>query len=143
MEALAHSELIGLVVKEATQRARPVTNDNVDEGFWQRGSSFPSGHALGAFSVAAVFAKEYREHIAVPILAYSFATLISLSRVSGRDHYLSDIFVGAAGGFLIGRYTYNEHHDTGLPGSPVHRFTQRLRPEIAVGPTGVGLSWKF
>ncbi len=87
---------------------------------------------------------EYRDHIAVPITAYTVATLVSLSRVSARRHWGSDIFVGGATGFLIGRYIYRKHHNRDLPGSPVNRSRlDRLTPDIGFGMKGATASWSF
>ena len=69
-----------------------------------KGSSFPSGHASGAFSVATVIATCYRHHRCVPFLAFGFATAVSLSRVSTRSHFPSDVFLGAALGYTVTRY---------------------------------------
>ena len=145
MDALAHSELIGLVIKEATQRERPVTvtSSLSREGFWDGGQSFPSGHATGAFAVATVFAYEYGgQHIAVPIVGFTLASIVSASRVSGRQHWVSDVFVGGALGFMEGRYIYRRHHNPDLPGSPVRRVS-RLIPDFDVGPSGGTLYWEF
>lgn len=141
LEAVAHSQLIVYVIKELTQRERPLAGTRRG-GFWEGGSSFPSGHAIGAFSVASVFAYEYRDHIAVPIVVYSAATAVDFSRLGAQRHWVSDLFVGSSMGFLIGRYVYRQHHDNDLPGNVVPR-TSRLIPEIGDGDKGFGLYWKF
>jgi membrane-associated phospholipid phosphatase len=138
LEAVANSQFITLVLKEITQRQRPLQGVN-HGGFWQGGSSFPSGHASGSFAVAAVFAYEYRDHIAIPITAYALATVVDISRMSAQQHWLSDIFVGSAVGFLTGRYVYKQHHDSTLPGS----LTSRLRPHLDARAQGLGLYWDF
>lgn len=140
LEAVAHSQLIVYVIKEVTQRQRPLAGTR-HGGFWEGGDSFPSGHAIGSFAVASVFAYEYRQHIAVPIIAYTAATAVDFSRLGAQKHWLSDLFVGSAMGFMIGRYVYREHHDNDLPGNHVPRLA-RLIPEIG-GDQGLGLYWKF
>jgi membrane-associated phospholipid phosphatase len=143
MEAIAHTQLVVLGIKQLTNRRRPITRE-VRGGFWNGGDSFPSGHAATSFAVASVFAYEYRHHIAVPITAFSLASLVSASRVSARRHWASDIFVGGSTGFLIGRYMYKRNHDPKLPGSPVNRTrARRLVPEIGFGATGATLSWRL
>jgi membrane-associated phospholipid phosphatase len=139
LEAVADSQFITLVFKEITQRQRPAVPGARHGGFWQGGSSFPSGHAAGAFAVAAVFSYEYRDHIAIPITAYSLATIVGVSRLGAQQHWLSDIFVGGAVGFLAGRYVYKQHHDPSLPGS----ITSKLRPQFAAREHGLGLYWDF
>jgi membrane-associated phospholipid phosphatase len=63
-------------------------------------SSFPSGHAGGAFAVATVVA---HKHPRYKILSYTAATAISVSRVYLRRHYPSDVLVGSAVGYVAGR----------------------------------------
>lgn len=143
LEALAHSQLIALGIKEISQRERPVDTTVPRAGFWDTGSSFPSGHATGSFAVATVFAYEYGgDHIAVPIVGFSLASVVAAARVSGRQHWVSDVFVGGALGFLEGRYIYKHHHDPDLPGSRVNRFA-RLIPAFDVGIDGGTLNWQF
>lgn len=142
LEALGHAQLFALGLKAITQRQRPLDENPSGTGFWKGGDAFPSGHATSSFAVATVFAYEYREHIAVPITAYSLASLISVSRLSARRHWASDIFVGGSLGFLIGRYVYKHHHDPNLPGNPGYR-TSRLMPDVSFGNRRVGLYWSF
>lgn len=73
-------------------------------------SSFPSGHTTVAFAAATVFASEYRTKIVIPIIAYSAATLIGISRITENKHWASDVLVGAAVGFLSGKQVVNNYH---------------------------------
>ena len=73
-------------------------------------SSFPSGHTTVAFAAATVFALEYKDHLVVPIIAYSAATLIGLSRITENVHWATDVLAGAAVGFLIGKQVVNNYH---------------------------------
>jgi membrane-associated phospholipid phosphatase len=113
-EAYADSAVVNLLIKAITRRQRPI--DVAPTGTFHntffaggkspfKGSSFPSGHAMGAFSVATVIAKRYRNHKWVPWLAYGFATTVSLSRISTLSHFPSDIFLGGALGYAITNYT--------------------------------------
>ena len=72
--------------------------------------SFPSGHTTVAFAAATVFAMEYREYRIVPIIAYGAATAIGASRIIENAHWISDVMVGAALGFLCGRQVVNNYH---------------------------------
>jgi membrane-associated phospholipid phosphatase len=113
-EAVADDAILMVVVKAITRRARPTEfpvtgpyNDSFfrsNASFFGKGTSFPSGHALMAFSVATVFARRYREHRWVPYLAYAAASAIAFSRVTTGAHFPSDVFVGSALGFVIARY---------------------------------------
>ena len=46
------------------------------------------------------------------IVAYGLATGVSVTRVLGQEHFPSDVFVGAACGYLIGRYVVRHHRHT-------------------------------
>lgn len=73
-------------------------------------SSFPSGHTTVAFAAATVYAMEYKNKPLVPILAYSAATLIGLSRITENKHWATDVLTGAAVGYLTGRLVVNNYH---------------------------------
>ncbi|MGH2647334.1 MAG: phosphatase PAP2 family protein, partial [Ginsengibacter sp.] len=73
-------------------------------------SSFPSGHTTVAFAAATVFASEYKNHPLVPVIAYSAATLIGISRITENKHWSTDVFVGAALGYLAGKHVVNNYH---------------------------------
>jgi len=77
-------------------------------------NSFPSGHTATAFSIAAVFAMQYSDNPAVPIISYSAATLVAISRLTEHKHWASDVFAGAVIGYLCGRQVvshYNRSHN--------------------------------
>ncbi|MEO6705492.1 MAG: phosphatase PAP2 family protein [Ginsengibacter sp.] len=73
-------------------------------------SSFPSGHTTVAFAAATVFASEYRDKPIIPIVAYSAASLIGISRITENMHWFTDVVVGAALGFLSGKQVVNNYH---------------------------------
>lgn len=73
-------------------------------------SSFPSGHTTAAFSAATVYALEYKDRPLIPILSYSAATLIGLSRITENKHWATDVLTGAALGYLTGRQVVNNYH---------------------------------
>lgn len=72
--------------------------------------SFPSGHTTVAFAAATVFAMEYMNKPLVPIISYTAATLIGLSRITENKHWLTDILAGAALGYLTGQQVVNNYH---------------------------------
>jgi len=108
-EALVNSAILVTVVKEITQRRRP-TAEMGRSDFFDGGSSFPSGHSIAAWSLATVVANEYHDHLAVQIAAYGIASSVSIARFTGHNHYLSDILIGSAMGYGVGRYVYHAHH---------------------------------
>jgi membrane-associated phospholipid phosphatase len=112
-EAYADSAIVNLAIKAVTRRERPSDippghpfTDTFFNGGKSpfHGSSFPSGHAAGVFSVATVVAERYRHRRWVPFLAYGFASVISFSRVTTSAHFPSDVFLGAALGYTVTRY---------------------------------------
>jgi hypothetical protein len=112
-EAYADAAVVDLAIKAVTRRKRPIDvplGQPFDDTFFSggkspfHGSSFPSGHAAGVFSVATVVAERYRNHRWVPWLAYGFATVISVSRVTSAAHFPSDVFLGAALGYTVTKY---------------------------------------
>jgi membrane-associated phospholipid phosphatase len=88
----------------------PFGKTSKDAGGKRTNSSFPSGHTTVAFAAATVFAKEYASQPLVPIIAYSAATLIGLSRITENKHWTTDVLVGAALGYLTGRQVVNNYH---------------------------------
>lgn len=112
-EAYADSAIVDLAIKAVTRRKRPTDvapgqpfNDTFFAGGKSpfHGSAFPSGHAAGVFSVATVIAHRYRQHRWVPYVVYTFAGVISFSRVTTSAHFPSDVFLGAALGYTITRF---------------------------------------
>ena len=105
-EAVLDSIGVNEVLKIVAQRERP-TVDNARGKFFQTSvgfnSSFPSNHAIIAWSSAAVIASEYKGPL-TQITAYGLATGVSLTRILARQHFPSDVLVGSAVGWLIGRY---------------------------------------
>ena len=66
-------------------------------------TSFVSGHATRAFALATTVAGFYPEKKWVGVVSYSFAAATSLGRIISKEHWTSDVIVGAALGYFIGR----------------------------------------
>jgi membrane-associated phospholipid phosphatase len=149
-EALLDGAIVGTVLKEITQRARPSAGKSRGD-FFDGGSSFPSGHSMAAWSLATVVANEYSDHRAVQIGAYALASAVSISRYTGHNHFISDVLVGSAMGYGIGRYVYRTHHRKVLDSTTggEARAPSKLWPMIAPDYDrksklyGVGLAWNF
>ena len=112
-EAYADSAVVDRVIKGSTRRKRPSDvppGESFNDTFFSggkspfKGSSFPSGHSAGVFSVATVVATRYQRRRWVPWVAYSFAAVISFSRITSSAHFPSDVFLGAALGYTTARY---------------------------------------
>lgn len=149
-EALLDSEIVVLALKTATQRPRPRVDDASGE-FYDRGNSFPSGHAISAWSLATVIANEYKHRRLVQVSAYGLAAAVSISRYTGRNHFLSDVLVGSALGYGIGRYVYRAHHDSSMdesggtlkPGKIGSKLFPLVSPRFsrAAHAYGLALAW--
>lgn len=113
-KSLAVSSLIGGAVKQLAHRHRPfqdnIPNHATWDGPWSdvRYTSFPSGHSTAAFSMATVFAMEYRSTIWVPALAYTLAAGTAVSRLYDNKHWVSDVVIGSALGFVTGRFMWKQ-----------------------------------
>ena len=120
--AMLQCQLVSGVIKGISGRQRPEYADGEDhwygpEGFFKRFEkglmgkydSFPSGHTITAFSLATVVAMQYSDTVWVPILSYTVAAGVGLSRVTESKHWLSDVLVGGALGHVIGRLVVRNH----------------------------------
>ncbi|MEO7970672.1 MAG: phosphatase PAP2 family protein [bacterium] len=152
-EALINSTIVSQALKGVSQRQRPQVDHSSGE-FFAGGSSFPSGHAINSWALATVVASEYGpRHPAVRYVSYALATAVSISRYTGRRHFLSDVLAGSAMGYGIGRYVYRQHHDTSLDeenGKQISRFLKsRFVPAITPAfnrqshSYGATLAWNF
>jgi membrane-associated phospholipid phosphatase len=123
-EAMVNALAVDEVLKYAFQRQRPFEANGAGR-FFQGGSqnSFPSAHATLSFAFASVLAHEYPGWL-TKFLAYGGASAISLARVTGKEHFPSDVFVGATLGYLIGEHVYRAHHDQELDGADYGTFTK-------------------
>jgi hypothetical protein len=112
----AEAILNGLVVEQGLKlvawRERPA-QDNARGLFFQGGagtdSSFPSSHSVLTWSAAAVIASEYPSRW-TQVGVYTLASGVSLTRVLGQQHFPTDVLVGSAAGWLLGRYVFHAHH---------------------------------
>jgi membrane-associated phospholipid phosphatase len=145
-EALIDSVITEAALKGITQRARPM--DGVERSeFFDGGNSFPSGHSTQAWAVAAVIASEYKHRPAVQIAAYGIASAVSVARFTGQKHYISDVVVGSALGYGIGKFVFKAHHRESLEDE--RAISKSAWPMImpqynrAARQYGVALTWNF
>ena len=126
IQSVICSQLVSIVTKTLTGRTRPsyysefseaeprflgpFGNFSTDATGAHTNGSFPSGHTTSAFAAATVFAVEYRNKPLIPIVAYTMATLVGLSRITENKHWATDVFTGAALGYLTGRQVSLNYH---------------------------------
>ncbi|MBS1805152.1 MAG: phosphatase PAP2 family protein [Acidobacteria bacterium] len=114
-EAYGDTVIVNLAIKAATRRQRPSDvppNGDFGNTFFNggksplHGSSFPSGHSTAVWSVATVVAERYRHRGKpwIPILSYTLATAISISRITESAHFASDVWMGASLGYSIAKF---------------------------------------
>ncbi|HTZ84799.1 MAG TPA: capsule assembly Wzi family protein [Candidatus Acidoferrales bacterium] len=110
IDALAIVEAL----KYASGRERPY-QDSGSGQFFKGGGSFPSEHSAAAWAIAGTVAHEYPSPF-MKVLAYGMATVISASRITAKQHFPSDVLIGAALGYLSSEYVYRKHHNPELMG---------------------------
>lgn len=137
--ALANTAIIITVGKVITGRQRPDADNGVDKWHWlsdyrlqitngklkTKGfdnfhNSFPSGHSAVAWTFATVISSQYNDKMLVAPIAYTLATAVTLSRLTEYRHWLSDVIMGSAIGFGIGKYVVNHHRNTKWTLLPVY-----------------------
>ena len=147
-EAAADSFAATTALEYAFGRQGPLTND-YRGNFFQGGSSMPSDHAAIAWSIASVVAHEYPGPL-TSVLAYGMASAVSMSRLTAKQHFPSDVLIGSAIGWFVGQHVYRTHHDAGLDGATweTHaessEYGENHRQRQSMGSTFVPLdSWVY
>ena len=135
-EAALNSLIMVESLKYPLGRERPYQGNGTGP-FFQSGTSFPSEHAAAAWSIAGVIAHEYPSPY-VKIMVYGLASLVDYSRIHGRQHFPSDVFVGSMMGNLIGQNIYSRNHDPGLGGEAWRSISQMFRNEGNLSSSSTG-----
>jgi undecaprenyl-diphosphatase len=94
--SLVSGQLVCGALKASVNRPRPEEEESPSR--WN--SSFPSGHAAGAFSLATVFSNKYPR---LRPVFYLVASAVALSRIYLGRHYPSDVLVGSLIGYASSR----------------------------------------
>jgi membrane-associated phospholipid phosphatase len=136
-EAALNSLVIVEGLKYSLRRQRPFQGDGTGSFFQSGDTSFPSEHAAAAWSVAGIIAHEYPGPL-TKIVAYGLASLVSVSRVKGRQHFPTDVVVGSVMGNLIAQSIYSRHHNPDLPGSEWRSISQIFRGDGTSSPGNQG-----
>ncbi len=142
VRAVLNTQLVIQTLKTTFQRPRPTDTDpnlqnhNSDGAFFAGGSSFPSGHAAGAWAAATVMARQYRDQAWVKFTAYGAASFVAANRITARRHFPADAFLGSVIGHLIGRYVSRKYEERENPHAPMWQ----LSPYV---PKGGGAAVSF
>jgi hypothetical protein len=140
--ALLDSWTVVLVMKTAANRTRPL--DGPGRGkFWNGGSSFPSGHAITAWTAATVVAREYAAHTWVPPVCYAGAAAVAVAGVTSQQHFPSDAFVGSVLGCWIGDFAFRSSRSGTAVGATGWRPALEFGETVAGCGPGPRISWRF
>ncbi len=139
----------GLVVqigKHMFGRQRPSWDNGKDKwhgpsGFFDRYKAgkiskydaFPSGHTITVMGTAAVISEMYKDTVWVPVLSYTMAGLVGLSRVTEDTHWLSEIVLSTVLGIAIGKYVVKRRN----------RMGRKINIMPMVGTNKIGLSLSY
>jgi len=107
--------------------------------------AFPSGHTAAAFSIATVFASQYSNTKAIPVISYTMATLVGISRLTEHQHWASDIFVGGLLGYVCGKQVVSHYNNTHKNPDTLLLSKSKINPEFTLIQNGnqVGFCLKW
>lgn len=137
--ALAAAGVVNGLLKFTLGRGRPdhVGYDS-DEfrplSFVDHWQSFPSGHTMVAFSLAAAIAEETGNPW-VSGFAYGSAAMVGWSRVYDNRHWTSDVVAGAILGTVVSRSTIRWLHRRG--------DSRTSSPNLILTPRGLSVTIPF
>jgi membrane-associated phospholipid phosphatase len=140
LESFLVANSISVSVKYGVGRARPKRDKGSSSynpfSFDTSDTSFPSGHATCAFSIASVFAEKY-DNPWVGVVAYTLATSTAWERLYDDKHWATDVFAGAILGIVVGRSVVylNKDKERSVSLIPV--------TEASPNSIGVGLLFRF
>lgn len=142
-EALLVSGITTGSLKLIIGRSRPRLNEGPRKfNFWEWDNalqSLPSGHTTNAFTVSTVLAESIDTWWA-RVGLYSLAAATSYSRVYDDEHWVSDIALGAAIGYLSGKVIVeiNSARET-------QEIINSLKNRVSLYPTtgGIGMAVHF
>jgi membrane-associated phospholipid phosphatase len=108
-EAALNAAFVDYALKSMFRRDRPY--QGAGEGrFFSGGTSFPSEHAAVSWAIAGVIAHEYPGPL-TKLVSYGLASAVSVARVTGKEHFPSDVVVGSALGYFTARQIYRSRRD--------------------------------
>ena len=144
LQSFIFAEVASAGIKVLTCRERPDANSQqptVNSQSWLgpfatfESTSFVSGHSTRAFALATTVAGFYPEKKWIGIVSYSLATMTSVGRVISKEHWTSDVIVGVALGYFIGRGVVKFNEKIGN--------INQVKIEPIATNYGVGIAVKF
>jgi membrane-associated phospholipid phosphatase len=77
------------------------------------GTSLPSGHSSTIMQLATI-ASRYTNWWPASVVYYGIAGCVCFQRIETREHWASDVWIGALNGTAIARLVMREHDDKGI-----------------------------
>ena len=118
-EAAINATAVTYAFKFASARQRPFFSTGDGEFFsghtTSASLSFPSEHSAIAWSIAGVIAHEYPGPL-TKFGAYGLASAVTVTRVTAKQHFASDVLIGGILGWYFAHEVYRAHHDPELGG---------------------------
>ena len=104
--------------------------------------AFPSGHTAAIFAMATVFSEQYKENKAVPVVLYSIAGIVGVTRLIEHEHWASDLISGAVIGYLCGKQIVGNENRL----FPNYKVAQKKSRSIIIpfNSAGItGIEWRM
>lgn len=135
VKASVYSGIIVTGIKHLGHRTRPFQTTDFNARLWDgplaedwNHTSFPSGHTIMTWTFASVLATHYPDKKWLGISVYALATAEGLARIYANKHWSSDVVVGAALGYAIGRFVVKHSY-----------YNLNLTPVFGKNYSGIGL----
>ena len=113
-EATIYAGGVSFIFKSLFGRSRPLVNNGHKDfdplKFTFNRTSLPSGHTTIAFAFSTVMAHQI-DNIFWKVGWYGAASMVSVGRVYRDKHWVSDIVLGSAIGYFVGRFVLNNQTD--------------------------------
>ncbi len=133
IQATIYSVGLTEIFKTVLGRARPYTNEG-SSSFHPLAilkydhNSFSSGETATAFSLSTVLANNTKSAL-LKVICYIPAILTASSRIYRNEHWVSDVFFGAALGYFVGNWVSNVHQEkeTSIQMSSAYPLTLQIK----------------
>lgn len=118
IRSLVYQALINQFLKNAIYRTK--IDDPLDFKLgppkWEIPSpgAFPGGHASNVWAVMSAFAIVYEDDPLIPWVCYGLALGNNVAQVLNRDHWVSDLFFGAALGYYSSKFLASRDEQRGF-----------------------------